>query len=199
MAPVESYSQTKASLSVMRLSAPCSCLPGIATAEMHQKSRQPHTTQSDWAVRQEWSRANFRASQGTTWRRGKARYSRSILTARRYGKVATVPGDFNFCDVIASNFYGVLLLTAPFCMNAHDVTCPGGIFFVDPTTGVFGQSASLSFVGGLQTDANDNVYLTFEGGATLSFLPDFITITNIFPLDGVTNSIVGTGSLSNHI
>jgi len=114
-------------------------------------------------------------------------------------KIVTVPGDFNFYDVIASKFYGVLLLTAPFCMNAHDVTCPGGIFFVDPTTGVFGQSASLSFVGGLQTDANDNVYLTFEGGATLSFLPDFITITNIFPLDGVTNSIVGTGSLSNHI
>jgi hypothetical protein len=113
-------------------------------------------------------------------------------------KIVTIPGDFNLAAVAGDPHFGVLLVTAPFCNNSFGNGCLGGVFAVDPVAHTSNEFISNFIVTGLQVDNGDNIFLTFTFFGTLWFNPDF-SLNSQFLLSEIEGSVLGTGTLRNHI
>ena len=111
-------------------------------------------------------------------------------------KVVTIPGDFAFVQSASDPHLGVLLATAAFCGDI-DFSC-GGIFSIDPVAKTSTEIAPNFSLTGVQVDASDNIFINFFFFGTIWFNPDF-SIKSIFPSPAFEGSVLGTGTLADHI
>ena len=111
-------------------------------------------------------------------------------------KIVTIPGDFTLAGIAGDPNFGVLLVTSPLCDGTF--ACLGGIFAIDPVAKTSDEIAHDFSVAGLQVDANDNIFITFLFFGTIWFNPDF-SIHSFFLLPEIEGSVLGTGTLADHI